>query len=135
MSDLQPGRELDALVAVLMGDITGPVVEIVGGKAINAAGDSVILQPYSTDIAAAWLVAERVNKIAHESWKMQPLSLIAWGEDWNASFDVISSEEWDDEDGLAWFEHAQLPSSVVAARAKTAAHAICLAALKAVDVD
>lgn len=50
---VEAGPELDVLIAQAAGLIVGPIVEIVGGKAVNAAGGSILLPPYSTDDSAA----------------------------------------------------------------------------------
>ena len=63
---------------------------------------------YSTDIAAAWEVVEKL--------KADGFSLMA---------------EWDDHDGM-WYFGFSNASSYKAGEADTAPHAICLAALKAV---
>jgi len=61
---MEAGDALDALIAVnVMREITGPIMLIVGGKAVNRNWDSIILQHYSTDIAAAWPVLEKFTDV------------------------------------------------------------------------
>lgn len=106
---MNPGRELDALIAekvmgleiVHLGEPSKPFVK-------NFTGTSEPTE-YSTDIAAAWEVVERLKDSEH-----------AFG------FELTQDQgelcEW-----LAYFGEGRFK-----AESETAPHAICLAALKAV---
>ena len=88
---LEAGEAMDALIAEhVMNDITGPVVEIVGGKAVNQAGDSVILQPYSTTCDGVGQVIDNLVITRHlavdisltpgESWLFRNCEVVAQGQ-------------------------------------------------------
>lgn len=85
---------------------------------------------YSQDIAAAWLVVERMHAgiSPAEMGRYNYLTLVCtghYGTNWCASFDFNLSHDW--------FEADILPSCPFAARANTASEAVCRAALKAVE--
>lgn len=114
-------REIDKLIAEkVMNLITGPVVEIVGGKAVNTAGDSVILPSYSEEIEWAWQVVEKMRsdgwhyEIGDSHW--EPSHFVRFGRGKYDQYDDIFREE-----------HS--------ATGPTPGVAICLAALEAVGVD
>lgn len=119
---MNPGRDLDALVAEkVMGWSelkTGLIVETgwdLYGK--DSTGDGDFLVPeYSTDIAAAWDITEKMRHIKCKQDKF-------------ATFTVMQTEEgyWA---GYTWHEVSYDDAS-----GHTAPHAICLAALKAVGVE
>lgn len=108
-AQLPPGRELDALIAekVMQNPLGRPSFEE-GQKYF------LDLQHYSTDIAAAWEVVERlglaigINEVRPEEGKWICLKDMGEGEGW--LFGIFEG-----------------------AYADTAPHAICLAALKAVE--
>lgn len=112
---MNPGRELDALVAEkVMGwtrtehlGLKRTVWNIPAPSYIEWADDP---PPFSTDIAAAWEVVERLRA--------------------NYSFQISadSSSDWE-----CYLENEDLDISHVSARSETAPHAICLAALKTVE--
>jgi hypothetical protein len=61
--DKMDNSEINALVAEKVTRlITGPIVEIIGGKAVNAAGDSVILPDYTEEIDRAWQVETKIDQ-------------------------------------------------------------------------
>lgn len=114
---MNPGRELDALVAEkVMGLLVSR--DSAWERAYEQEDDLVettqdrrlrrTLQPYSTDIAAAWEVVEKLE-LLDRGWQLCQ-SQRGWGIGHSSVGD-----EWD------WV-----------VRAKTAPHVICLAALKAV---
>ena len=127
-----PGRELDALVAErVMGWVRcsawqGANLGSAGGfVGMNhgcehargtcfPADDSVPWPHFSTDIAAAWEVVEKMRK---DGWGMTVDSLGFPGEEWRAWFQCDVS-------------HDYLKMEI--GEAATAPHAICLTALKAV---
>lgn len=118
---MQPGRELDALVAEKVMGLpvkwaTDPYREIgmpekgrqpyLKGVAGGVYYDWADVPKYSTDIAAAWAVVERFTRLNYD------VALHTTREGWTCAFR-----------GALLADAAQAP---------TAAHAICLAALKAV---
>jgi hypothetical protein len=119
---MKPGRELDALVAEKVMGIN-PLLfgSLVDYKMPNG---SIVTLPYecksySTDIAAAWEVVEKLTQF---KFKLDQDGFSSW----NAFF----LEEQEQDDGPAWHEDIEYEGN-----ADTAPHAICLAALKAVGVD
>lgn len=119
---MKPGRELDALVAEkVMGLSYYPVwTNSYGQHVPHAVFDKGVkqnvvtcgyLKPYSTDIAAAWEVVEKFNGLYIGESESDP------GRHW---WQFVDSNEQD---------------SYIGAEGKTAPHAICLAALKAVGHD
>lgn len=109
---MKPGRELDALVAEkVMGYPGDGNVWYVTGDYANP--DSI--PEYSTDIAAAW---EVVEKMKHSSW----------------SFSIRSSDDCEAEFSLNDGKFLQNADTVGMGRGDTAPYAICLAALKAVGI-
>ncbi len=116
---MSPGRELDAVVAEKVMGLSVRPIEVIGASGVHADVGTVDLPrrmpdgrmgvhaaplpAYSTEIAAAWEVVEKLRS---------PVFVLEWEPDrWLASFCG------EDED----------------ATADTAPHAICLAALKAVE--
>lgn len=122
IEDLKPGRELDALVAEkVMGWPTfeqynnDRVLEL---KMANAKGrrDNEVVPHYSTDIASAWEVVEKLYAIdPHEPTLLQIYGPLSDGYKIN----------------LIW-EHHDGPILIGSLVADTAPLGICLAALKAV---
>ncbi len=95
---MKPGRELDVRVAR---DVMGiPVTQFADGTWLAANGEE--LEPYSTDIAAAWEVVEKMREVDRAVE-------ILFDHGWQANFDSGEYQFGD-----------------------SAAHAICLAALNAV---
>ena len=130
---MKPGRELDALIAekvmgwtdVHLHDGTAKDTKLTtlfyGEWVGRPRGEGALRRvlPYSTDIAAAWEVVEKMR--ASYSFQLQVPRLPLAGDvfDWSAVFFVRRTpEEW------GAFHSAS-----------TAPHAICLAALRAVGVD
>lgn len=111
---IEPGSELDALVAdKIMGLNVSWLHE---DKDYTKHGG---LPKYSTDIAAAWTVVEKIyNKNKGEPMVMQIYGPLSDG------YKVT----------LIW-EHHDGPIEEGSIVAKTASHAICLAALKAVSYE
>lgn len=119
MTDLQPGRELDALVAE---KVVGQVrvgecpldIDGCGGKYEPQIGQWPCLPPYSTDMAAAW---QAVNAMLDRG-----LEYTAEGEG-----KKTKEHRWQ----FGPFRSNGYPTDF--GEGDTAAHAICLAALKAID--
>lgn len=124
---MNPGRELDALIAE---KVMAWVVSYQGTKDMfmrdptideDDLGQSPLyaVPPYSTDIAAAWEVVEKMKLSVvnhHGSWLAGPTDYSeARGEDDRLITAIIGIEDGNDVGG------------------NTAPHAICLAALKAVE--
>lgn len=119
MEILRAGRELDALVAE----------KVMGMSLLKLNGwgplvDGMDREPprFSTDIAAAWRVVELVQKEKGQDFRIDRLN---WGgsmQDWVAGFGSIATGHGEG-------------THLAQGRADTAAHAICLAALKAVDAS
>lgn len=117
-SKLEPGRELDALVA-----------ERVMGRNPNLEPLIRDAPAYSTDIAAAWEVAEKVKR--KDIMEYGDFYLV-WG---NYGADTTPKGPHGQmiyPNALAWFCRIDMPTRTVSATADTAPHAICLAALEAV---
>jgi hypothetical protein len=120
MTDLKPGRELDALIAekvmglILERDCT--VQNVVTGVYLVSRNPFQVAEipHYSTSIADAWEVVEKL-----ESDGFLP--------------SMYSNEEWEVEFNKNDGRFLQSADTVGFGRALTAAHAICLAALKAVE--
>jgi hypothetical protein len=126
---MEAGRELDTIVAErVMGWINcGQLGNEWGGQwggcppYWSQYGDRCLLIPsYSTDIAAAWLVVEKLRTEGLHLQMNDTLSAYR-----ARFFTVASTVKWDQEsaDG-AYYQFASTP-----------AHAICLAALKALGVE
>lgn len=132
MADLPAGRELDALVAEkVFGKVFPP-----NGRYLDEPGHlryaggvpgfnhlvNDVLPKYSTDIAAAWEVVERLT--AEWGW-------------WDMEFGwrTISEVERNEKGWTNWCITLLGPDDDVEVffKAGSAAHAICLAALKAVN--
>ena len=119
---MKAGRELDAMVAEkVMGWIwvkDNHGVHIEPGSVDDCdckshAGGNECLPYYSTNIAPAWEVVEKLA--ASEDWDEHPFEIhknYNFKPTWTASFDDYTHEGWSE---------------------VSAAHAICLAALKAVE--
>jgi hypothetical protein len=111
---VKPGRELDALVAEKVMGIEvdrAPWGELYVGK----EGYDVV-PAYSTDIAAAWEVVEKVTRETEKRFTL-----------WQApTYYVARFKHYD-----YWHEGCD-SRQALQAKADTAPHAICLAALKAV---
>lgn len=108
---MKPGRELDALIAEhVMGleRITSLYLEI-GWRPKGVPVGVHQLKPYSTDIAAAWEVVEKMGVLTWHIWKTLD--------------DRFYAQFGKDQDEFH-LKHT--------AEAGSAPHAICLAALKAV---
>lgn len=121
---MEAGRELDALIAEkVMGLQPWPVQEFserVFRAALVPQGHDPLpcsCPKYSSDIAAAWDVVERLRDFKHP-------------EDEHAGFTVWQYWKGGYAAGWSWHE-----AEYGVELADTAPHAICLAALKAVGVD
>lgn len=110
---MKPGRELDALVAEKVMGQTADVRERWRGNCLCGRSETCAVcswpLSYSTDIAAAWEVVEKLDLLAL-------YSLEGCEGEWTVRkyYNNDEWDEWDDTDGVS------------------APHAICLAALKAV---
>jgi hypothetical protein len=124
---MQPGRELDVEIAQ----------KVMGWERIQSGGmtwwelgtyrahpDSLTnpLPHYSTEIATAWEVVNRVQLLKGCDFE---LNRLFWGSltEWNARFGGISTG------------HGEGAYSLGTGMSRSAPHAICVAALKAVGVD
>lgn len=144
-----PGRELDALIATkVMGwhYVDRLASGYVGTDTDNNAW--VPLPNYSTDIAAAWLVVERIHERVNSSTTGTPtyLDLGCRGVDWWATFGdlphtidehsvYIHADFYEDyflDDPPAEINIGDIRKMAIG---ETAAHAICLAALKIVTKE
>lgn len=113
---MEAGRELDALVAEHVMGYECVCSDEPVDCPVHYAEDLDTLLPYSTDIAAAWPVVERMRELR---WVFSLCTLNAG--DFYCIFKV--------------HEFSSRPSAIHDARADTAPHAICLAALRAVGVE
>ncbi len=119
---MQPGRELDALVAEKVMGITREQMDRYKNLPSYAASyDGAVEEPrrYSTDITSAWSVVEKLQS-----------SNPYWDETGKEAFLAFQmSPAWGVE-GACWM--VNFGDSTTLEFGKTAPHAICLAALKAV---
>lgn len=123
---MEPGRELDLLVAE----------KVMGYKIAEVKGDAVVsskisagsndnpwlnkeLKPYSTDIAAAWEVVEKMKK------EFIQTEIIIWQTGHKARISKFAGTSLN---VIALINHVE-------AEGESAAHAICLAALKAKGIE
>ncbi len=118
---MKAGRELDALVAEKVmgwsdvGEITiGMTVYVAGHR---PEGEQTVVPSYSTDIAAAWTVVERMRELG---WRM----LL---ENWVSSDDAYAAF-FHPQDRYRYGNHIGVTDD-------TAPVAICRAALRAVGVE
>jgi hypothetical protein len=129
----EAGRILDAEIAQRIFGYTldYEFADVMGGPSVPTLRDQYdewgLLPHYSTDIAAAWLVVEKMHAEIDPA-KCGPynyLTLVCLGRyaGWAASFDFNP--------GVDWYE--SMESYPFAAHADTPALAICLTALKTVD--
>lgn len=115
---MKPGRELDALVAEKMmgleiANYTGETHEGIRVIRVNNPSKVVLApKPYSTDIAAAWEVVEKMASVANE---------------WTFEFRYTNVAVRVTDNNLNGISVLEVQD--------TAPHAICLAALKAVGVE
>lgn len=115
MIDLKPGLELDTLIAERVMGLRDRLA-----KASSQAEHEQIRKlidfcpPYSTSIASAWEVVEKLREFDHP-------------EDKSAGFTIWQHWEGGYVAGWSWHE-----AEYGVVTAETAPHAICLAALKAV---
>lgn len=126
---MQPGRELDALVAEkVMGwrkiSHPYPYSDLTWINSEGATARPGGIPQYSTDIAAAWVVVEHLKNSLNGN---------EWTGEFNLFFNGCEYECWwsfsrKTEEGL-------YETSKEAGVAETAPHAICLAALGAVGVN
>lgn len=132
---MKPGRELDALIAEKVMEWTWYVYaenhqqHILAPDATTAntlrwGCDALDLVPhYSTDIAAAWTLIEKLHEDRTKTWaRIIEITLVYPG-----YVEVEVSSEIAPNSGV--FDRTDIVA------ATTAPHAICLAALKAVGID
>ncbi len=132
---MKPSRELDALIAervmghVVSKDLAWQVTYNQADALVETTVDHTLrraLQPYSTDISAAWSVVEKLKAI------MKPY-------DFHIEITSCSEhpEEW--QVGVEWFtedeEYTKVRHGMFYSLSDSAAHSICLAALKVVGVE
>ena len=120
---MAPGRELDLLVAekifkhpLAPHPFTGEIFIKYGeGYALSQ------IPEYSTDIAEAWQVVEKIKEFKVYDWMQVPLTIAVYSDGCHVG--------WVDDsmDDFANWHHE--------VTADTAPHAICLAALKAYGVE
>lgn len=126
MSDLNPGRELDALIAEkVMGlDVIISTHEYNKLNDVGTASSREPIKSYSTNISAAWEVVEKFNRGDYNE-KMVSCCI---------DIEICDCPIGDFKDGNWVSVSIYSPSQIkVQAFGKTAPHAICLAALKAVE--
>jgi hypothetical protein len=117
---MNPGRELDALIAEKVMGIKMPAIPINGATyqewaAISKASHEAVSPPcYSTEIAAAWQVVEKIKDMVKGT---------------DGTFKI----QWCEPVWICYWDHEDFLSNPGYAQADTAPHAICLAALKAVS--
>ena len=111
---MKPGRELDALIAEKVMGLDPPMAQPSGRRIKGFWSEWDGLPHYSTSIEAAWEVVEKIKDLReHETFHIE------WtGCNWEA--------------GYMQYESYEPPSHDVVV-GETPAHAICLAALKAVN--
>lgn len=120
-----PGRKLDALVAekVMKCKIEKPLsyAPLCGcldlNHSIRDPGRLPLIKNYSTDIAAAWEVVEKLTSKIEPHFQLGLCDVYTESPKWHAEL------------------YLDRPRKRVFAKADTAPHAICLAALKAVGVE
>lgn len=137
MTNLPPGRELDALVAQKVMGVQIEWVTAQGQKIPTIMGQPFYIKPYSTSIADAWLVVEKLKDMgfsidvsafpSNRKW-LEPPYRGAHAQEWTLTKSVhyqcdISRYE---ETIEMWTCHCDADSD-------TPSHTICLAALKAVE--
>lgn len=111
-----PGRELDALVAE---KITGLIDIAIRATSCDSTdlthafdGKYHLVPHYSTDIATAWEVVDKVLSMPHTEFHLD------YDGEWNAQFRIdVTDRQYTD----------------CYSYSKSAPHAICLAAIKAVE--
>lgn len=123
--ELTAGRELDALVAhEVFGAFGFENIDVINGPAnelfaVLPGNRAVNRVPYfSTDIAAAWDVVEKVREISPP--RFQNLQLIVYA--YNRTYATFDAEAFSDYDSATWTEANGEHATPLA---------ICLAALKA----
>lgn len=116
---MKPGRELDALISSrVMGDNRAQAEDASGYLFIHDQPLIVtdrglsVMSHYSTDIAAAWLVVEKIK----EEYSL------------TLSYEDDREGKWE-----CYLENEDLEVSHISARSDSPAHAICLAALKILE--
>lgn len=113
---MEAGRELDALVAekVMGWNVCGTADNDRAGIAPGQTASAVRIPPYSTDIAAAWEVVERIIEIEKAKKTYLPV------------FSVQMAP-----DGFSAVLQVGMGCEIVVENSSTASLAICRAALKA----
>lgn len=115
---MKAGRELDALVAEkVMGVQCMCGVRGHSGCCLHEVRDSALLANYSTDIAAAWQVVDRLIGLHFRDIEVRH---------WIEPFDRLMP--------VGWMCKLESEHVVIAERADTAPLAICLSALKAMGM-
>jgi len=122
MTDLKPGRELDALIAErVMGykraHMDDPEINFAGDIWLNPNGTKYLhtaaLPEYSTSIEAAWEVVEKLHELGFFFDLHWDLNTSVWTTSFKKSSDISEPNFYSKE--------------------REAPHAICKAALKAVE--
>lgn len=119
---MNPGRELDAQVAEKVMGLP-PAGEI-------GTSDSWSCERYSTDIASAWTVVERIKDLEPDGSQFPTIT--GGPPEFTIQYDRRTGlwyagwQAFDEMTGVGGF-------SKITARSETAPHAICLVALKSVD--
>lgn len=129
MTELAAGRELDALIGkhimgetqktgIWAGEVSTRVatVDVVNGVVTLGRFE---WPPYSTDIAAAWTVVEKLGPVIRNFGFMVSWNNFGYSPKWEAG----------------WYEWScEGPEGRFTAESQSVPYAICLAALKIVDV-
>lgn len=115
---MNPGKELDALIAE----------EVMGYEVVECDDDIITIQSmsgwvrvpdYSTDLAAAWQVVEKLDQMMPKTWSF---SLHGSGTEWCVGIDSNDGQFLQNAAGVQIYQQAE-----------TAPLAICLAAIKACE--
>ena len=118
IDELKPGRELDALIAEKVMGIKLEKSQIFDGPGYYCASTYIIIPTYSTDITFAWEVVEKMKKMLGCRFFIYDCH-----EDGTIEASFFASRVG----GIT-----EVPDGMLAT-AKSIPHAICLAALRAMD--
>lgn len=133
ISDMLASRKMDAIIAnFVMGWDSVTTLRMVDGELTGIKREEAgimyvdTVPHYSTDISAAWEVADRINKMIdngelapENDYNYLTLDCVGYNTGYAASFDCIFDYEWFED--VTNYKHA--------ARGETAPLAICRAAL------
>jgi hypothetical protein len=137
---MKPGRELDVLIAEkvfglnLYDRFTGEEKPITATQALAYASNLDRIPPFSTDIAAAWMVVEKLKELNRDILPADretdlELKFALHSDGIRIQYDRVD-KKWE----VCWWEVGfyEADSESFMVKADTAPHAICLAALSVV---